>query len=541
MGAYLVQGGTTLYTMSRAGVATAVTLPSGTTLYGTAAQPCRATLFQVGESPVTVVVNGATKDFYLDSAGTARNLQIIAPTAAPVPTAGTTTGLTGVYKVACTFKVKDITTGATLIESGMGPLSAGTAALVNQSIALASIPASGDASVNARGMYRTLAGGNTLYPWFDIDNNTTLSEDRGVADASLSLLPTTAIRYGAPPALKLITSWKNRLWGVPRNRPDFVRWTEDRNFYGWSADNELLTPPQSADSLGVTAFIPRKDELGVGRRKGLHTIRGNSNASFQRLGISETLGPVNQESVVVVYNTGYFLTDVGIAEWNDTGLGIVSEAQVNGWFNTDTYFNRAMFPYAQGRYNPETDAVEWLLASAGSSTLDRWVAFHLRTRTWYGPHKTDAFTLASVANSPSFSGGLSDTDSLPLAVFGGTDGYLYARDSTNVLDHTTAVAMSAALPPLSANIPDMEKYWDLWTIFSRVETGGELTITPTVGTLDGATASPAQIHDLTQGKRVMPRLGRGQYAQLTLSHSATTIRPRIYGVELPYNVIGRRR
>lgn len=537
MSMYLVQAGTTLYSMTTAGVGTALTLPTSITLDGVT-NPCRATLFQVGDNPLIVVVNGGTHDFYIDTFGTVRQLQVAPPTTYPVPTAGTGTGLTGVYRVACTFKVKDAN-GATVIETAMGPLSTATAALVNQTVALASIPVSGDATVNARGLYRTLAGGTTLYPWFDIDNNTTLSEDRGVADATLSLVPAQAVRYGTPPDLKLITAWRGRLWGVPRLTPDFGRWTEDRNFYGWSADNEVLIPPQNTDAFGITALIPRRDELGFGRRDALFSMRGNSNTSFQRVPISETIGPINQESVVVVYNSAYFLTRVGIAEWTDAGVGYITQATVDAWFTSDTYFNRAMFPYAQGRYNPKTDAVEFLLASAGSTTLDRWIAFNLKTRTWLGPHKTDAFTIACAANTPAFRGGLSDSNGLTFPVFGATNGYLYKRNEAVVTDDGTAVAMSVTLPPLSDGQPDMEKVWGQWTLHSRAETQGVLTATPAIGSLT-ATASAPQQAPLTVDRQVMPRLGKGRYAKLTLTHSATTERPRIYGLELPYIVVGRR-
>jgi hypothetical protein len=401
------------------------------------------------------------------------------------------------------------------------------------------IPVSGDGSVNARGIYRTLAGGNVLYPWFDIDDNTTLSDERGVADSLLSLLPTVAVRYGTPPDLKLIASWRERLWGVPRILYDNVRWTEERNFYGWSADNELTTPKRRTDPTGATALIPRRDDLGIGRRKALFKVVGTSNSTFARVPVSETIGPLNQESVVVVYNNAYFLTEKGVAEWTDAGVGSISEAQVDAWFTTDTYFNRAMFDQAQGRYNPDTDAYELLLAAAGSEVLDRWVSFHLRSRTWYGPHKTDAFTPTCAANNSDFKGLLSDADQLPLSVIGGDDGFLYKRDTSVIADHTTAVAFSVALPYLSAKDPDQDKYFDRFTVHTRAEAQGSLTVTPRVGNLTASTGT-AFVHGLTHDREVLPRLGVGRYCQLTLTHSATTERPRIYGIEIPYHYVGRR-
>lgn len=537
MASYLIQANANLYTVSQAGVATALTLPSSITLYGTA-QRCRPVLFQVGENPLIVVVNGGTHDFYITQEGTVRQLQLAAPTSYPIPTAGTGSDLSGVYMVACTFKVKDAN-GTTIMESGMGPISTPTTSLVTKTIALANIPISGDTAVNARGLYRTLAGGNVLYPWFDIDNNTTLSEDRGIADSLLSILPTTAIRLGSPPDLKLITTWRDRLWGSPRSPLDRLRWTDERLFYGWSADNEIVIPPQGADAYGVTALIPRRDALGVARRRALYMIVGTSNDSFQRIGVSETLGCVSQESVVVIQNVAYMLGDHGVNEWSDSGARSVSDAQVEAWFTSDTYFNRAQFSKAQGRYNPDTNCYELLLCAAGSTNLDRWVSYNLSTRTWLGPHLTNAFTPSCFASSSNARGVLTDTDDLPLVVMGGKDGYLYKRNTAVILDHLTQVPFSLSLPPLSASEPDLLKFFDRPTLHARKESYGTLTVTPTVGDLTD-TAQSAILYDLTSDRGTLPRLGTGRYCQLTLTHSGITERPRIYGIEIPYTFVGRR-
>lgn len=537
MASYLVQAGSTLYHVSTSGVATAITLPSGIALVG-ASNPCRALVFGAGQSPVIVVVNGATHDFYIDVTGTARQLQITPPTAAPIPSAGNLTGLTGSYAVACTFKIKDAN-GATIAESGIGPISAGSSALTNQSLALANIPVSGDTFVNARGLYRTLSGGNVLYPWFDLDNNVSLTDDRGVSDALLSLLPTTAVRNGVPPDLSLICTWKDRLWGVPKTKIDYPRWTDERLLYGWSADNEILIPAQQTDSTGVTAFIPRRDQLGIARHNRLYQITGDSNDTFQRVEVSETIGAVGQESVVVVRDIGYWIGDRGAVEWTNASIGYISEAQVDPWFTTDTYFNRSLFPKAQGRYNPDTDAVEWLLASAGSTNLDRWIAFDIKGRRWFGPHKTDAFIPTCSGHSSDGRGVLGAITTTPITVFGGADGYLYQRDRTQINDDDhTPVALSVDLPVLGGFDPSMIKTWGQPMIHTRAETQGTLTLTPIVGEINDSAQDPID-HDLTIASEVLPRLGSGRYAQINLSHSSLTEGVRINGLELPFVGTGR--
>lgn len=536
MPSYLAQSGTSLYHVSQAGVATQITLPAGITLFGSA-QITRPVLFQVIGTPITVVVNGGTHDVWIDTNGTARSLQLVAPTGTPVLSAGASTGLTGIYKVAVTFKVKDAN-GATLIESGLGPVSSGSPSLSNTSLRLDNIPVSNDGTVNARGVYRTLTGGTTLYPWFDIDDNTSLFDDRDTVDSLLSLLPTTATTFGAPPDLKLIASWRDRLWGVPRVQIDHLRWTEERVFYAWNATNEILIPPVKSDDFGATALIPRRDNIGIARRRGLYMVSGTTNDNFQRTGISESLGCVSQESVVVIDNVAYMLGEYGVNEWSDGGMTAVSVAQVDAWFSTDTYFNRALFPLAQGRYNPNTNAYELLLASAGSSVLNTWVAYQISSRTWLGPHITNAFVPTCTASGTEHHGIILDTNSLPITAFGGSNGFIYKRADV-VADDGTAVPMNLALPPLSADEPDFEKYFAQPTIHTRAEAQGTLTVTPTVGTLT-ATASSALTHDLTLDREVLDRLGDGRYCQLTLTHASIYEKPRIYGIEIPYKIVGRR-
>lgn len=537
MASYLAQAGTTLNRLSLTGVASAISLPTNYSLFGSS-QPCRAVVFGSGQYPLILVVNGATHDFFIDSTGTARPLQLAAPVAALTAAAGAGTGLTGVYAAAVSFKVKD-SNGATILESGLGPISAGSASLTNKSLLVSAIPVSSDGNVNARGLYRTLSGGNVLYPWFDIDDNTTLSADRGVVDASLSLLPTTATRNGAPPDLKLICIWKERAWGVPRGKIDYVRWTEERVFYAWPADNELVVPPQQTDTLGVSAFIPRRDQLGITRFNKVYQVTGDSNDTFQRRCISETLGCVSDESVVIERDIAYWLGARGIVEWSNTSIGYCSEAQVDAWFTTDTYFNRSLFSSCKGRYNPDTDAVEFLLASAGSSVLDSWIAFDLKGRRWFGVHKTDAFVPTCVGQNSERRGLLNVSTTSPLTVFGGSDGYLYKRDSSTADDFLTAVSMNADLPFLGGFAPEYQKIWHQPSIHTRPETTGALTLTPIVGELADAAQAP-MTHDLKLERERLPRLGMGRYAQLNLQHSGLGESVRIYGIELPYDLTGRR-
>ncbi len=547
MASYLVQSGTSLYFVNPTTLtATLITLPAGITLYGSGT-PCRAAVFGgvTTAQPQIIVVNGGTHDFWIDWTGTARLLQVSSPIVAPTLSAGAGTGLTGTYIVAATFKVKDAN-GTTIFETGLGPSSAGFA-VVNTTILLNNIPSSADGVVNARGLYRTLTGGTTLYPWFDLDDNTTLSDDRGGSDALLSLLPTTASTYGAPPDLKLCVQWKDRLWGVPRILVDHLRWTEERVFYGWSATNEVLIPPTNTDSTGVTALIPRRDQLGVARRNRLYQITGESNDTFSRNQVTPNIGCLSQESVVVIRDVAYWLGEFGVVEWTSESIMYVSEAQVDAWFTSDKYFNRSLFSIAQGRYNPDIDAYELLLAGLDSDVLNMWVAFDLKRRCWLGPNVTD-LPLACCGSDSEMHGYLRDADLLPIAVFGGSTGNIYKRDDV-ADDDNNPVRMDVILPVLGSFAPELEKTWLDPTLHSRVEPEGPgentVTVTSSVGSLDedglvDDTDPVISEADLTQDYQRLDRPGTGRYVSFRFQHAAQGERVRIEGLEVPYTVIGRR-
>lgn len=539
MASYLTQSGTALYTVAHDGDATLINLPTDTGLLG-ADTPLRFAQFNTpaGSDPVIVCVHGAARDFFIRSTNDVIPLSIVAPTAAPTVGSGTTTGLTGVYMVAVSFKVKD-SHGKLIYESGLSPISEGSVALTDDSLLVEDIPIATDAAVNARGLYRTTAGGNILYPWLDIDDNATLSIDRAGADADLSILATDADRNGAPPALKLIAQWGGRLWGVPRSDPDKLRWTEDGRIYGWAADNEVIIPPADTSPDGVVALIPRRDQLGIARKNRLYQITGYDNDTFQRTQLSESLGCRSQESVVVIRDVAYWLGERGVVEWSGEGIGYVSESQIDPWFTTDTYFNRALFHKAQGRYNFETDSYELLLASAGSDALDVWIAFDLKGRRWFGLHETGAFAPTCSGNNTDFHGLLSDENELPITVFGGDDGFIYKRDPAEENDHDTPVEFDIDLPFLHMGEPDHEKYFGELSVHTDVQADGDAIITPYVGNLN-ATAGVPISHDLTLGRQRLRRLGIGRYLKLNINHAEDGVGFRLFGIEFPWHIVGRR-
>ena len=545
MGTYLAQAGTTLNRVTRAGVATALTLPTGITLYGTS-RPSRAAIL----GNYIVVVNGGLHDIVIDAQDVCRPLRLEPPSTPPVIAEGTATGgvwADGVYKGRVTFLVKD-EYGRVIMESAPSPVATSAAFTTATSLEASSVPISTQSVVNARRIYLTVNGGTVFYQWLDIDDNTRTAIEEAHPDTTdLALEFNPQVVVGTPPDFSLIAHWRERLFGIPRDQPDYVRWSEERQFYNWPTVNESVVGTKDVDTYGCTGFVPRRDALGIGRRNGFWRRTGFTNDTMDTQQISD-IGLVSQESVVVVGDVGYYL---GVrngryvfAEWDDRGVVPISEAKVDAWFNpqrggSNAYFSATYYPVVRGRYNARLDAVQWLLAASGASTLERWVSFHLRSRTWFGPHKTAGFTTTCAATDNNMAGTLTATDDSTLAIFGSSDGYLYKEDPTTANDQGSAVDFDCDTPFFHGDAPDVEKVWMQPTIHTGVEAAGTLTITPKVGSL-AASAGSAISHTLTLGRERLRRLGLGRYAQLNLRHNTVDQGARILGLELPFHRKGRR-
>jgi len=481
----------------------------------------------------TFVVNSPSRPLWIDTNRNVYPLTIRPPAAAPVLTATGSGSLTGVYLVTCTFKVKDPITKATLYESDFGPTSAASAALAAQLLVANGVPLSADSCVNARGLYRTTAGGSTFYPWIDIDDNSSDSVTDGLADDSLSLVAAPTDLGVAPNYLEIIQPWKNRLWGRTSVELDDLRWSSNGKFYAWPADNSIPIPPKGKDQVGITAIVPRRDELVVSRLDSLHKITGTEEANFTRSGVAEGYGILSHESVQVIRDQLIFLGNPpGIYTYGSGGLACVSDAKVKSWFSTDTYFNRGQFVNAFSRYDPVGNTYQLFLAATGGTTINRWIEWNIDDDTWWGPHLTSEFT-------PTCGSQLNDSNDVLLPVIGSSNGFLWKDNAGSYVDGaSTAVAMLVDTPFWSANTPDIEKVWLEPTIISKIQGSGTLTITPKVGSL-AASAGTAISHTLTLGRERLRRLGQGRFVQLNLSQ-ATGVGCEIYGIELPFFEVGRR-
>lgn len=534
----LAQGGTSLYKVDlTTGVATTLTLPTGVTLSST-----RKAKFAVLNHWI-VMVNSPSKNLAIDAEGNVRVLVPSAPTFGPTLATGGGSGLTGDYSARTSFIVTN-SDGELLMESPLSPVSA-TLTTANQDISYSDVSVSLDA-VTARRIYRSTADGSTYFHLMDVDGNSATGFINGLSDASLSLLAVIPTSLASPPGtipgvrFKNIIEWKSRLWAIPdaQELNDTVYVSETNKVYTFP--NTLVAHPTGLDVQGLVGFAPRRNQLGLLKRTGLWVIAGSASGtgvSLSNVNISQITsgkaGCISPESIVAVNDRVYWLGTDGVFEWTDEGVQSISDTTVAPWFKGDTYFNRSRFGVAFGKYNELRNQYELHLASAGSSVEDRWVAFNLTSRRWFGPHKTDQLT-------PTLSLGIKDGNDLPLCLVGGSDGVVYTANSALMRDGSAhAIDFDCYGPFHHGDDPDIEHYWGELSILSKVEAAGTLTVTPTVGRLDAVAQDPIFV-DLTKGRQRLRRLGKGAMARLRLQHNTINQSVTPYGLELYWHELGRR-
>lgn len=519
---YLVMHGSASSAMTTAGAATAISLPSGVTI--NSSRPPRTVIW----GREVLVANSPSRPFAVDRSFTPRVMVPRAPVSAPVLSATGSGSLSGVFKVKCTFIVKNAF-GKLLAESGFSPESADSPALSSQQLKASAIPTSADA-ITARRLYRTATGpGTEFFPWVDVDGNTVQEVQNDLADADLGIV--AAPELGDVPDLYLMAEWRQRLWGVSRNDIDTLRYTEADTAYAWSSLNFIPIPRIGQDQRGIIQCFGRKEGLGVGRQNSLHQISGNKRKDFRRQTISDMVGIEGSEAVVVSDSTVFFLWKDGVYQWDGAGIVSLTDKKVRSWFTKDDTFNRSRFQYAKMSLNPQRNSLVLQLAAAGSSSEDRWVEYSFADQTWWGPHKTDATT-------PTCNTWVYDANGLPIWVVGSSDGYVSKEQDTRT-DWAVGVPLDIIGKSHDMQTPDIEKFFGQMSLISKIQAAGTLTITPYVGGLN-ASAGSAISADMTLDRQRLERLGVGQYCKLEFTHSTAGQDVEIFGYEIPFFEVGRR-
>lgn len=540
MAFWLIHAGTSLHAMRPSGTFVTLSLPSGVTISSAvrAQIACLAQRIIVARAPtVNLIINPA------DLSTTP--LSIPNPATAPTLAAGSGTGLTGAYLAKVSFITKD-TDGNTINETPLSPVS-NSVTLTDQDLVYSNIPLPPSGSgATGRRLYRTTSDGAVFFAEVDIDDLTTTTYTSTLGDAGLSILPADP-ELGSPPGaiagtgLRLLAAWRNRLWARPIDPTlgDKLLFSDDGSPTSWSANNFLLAQPKGEDSYGITGFMPRRDEFVFGKRTRILKVIGFDETEFEVVVVAEGVGILADDSCVVVRDRGYWLGADGVYSYGDEGITPISRGKVDPWFLTDTYFNRELFPMAIGEYNPVTDTYDLQLASAGSSTLDRYVSYYLRRDEWTGPHKIDAYTTTARAL-------LTDDESQSVVAVGSSGGFVHQLNQSGAQDKSdananVAIAIDWITKWFSAGAPDIFHFYGQPSYMTRNEgvSAGNLVVTPRVGNLDASNGT-AQNIPLNKDRSRLPRLGAGRLARLEFTHSTVGEDVVLRGIEIPFHEIGRR-
>lgn len=530
MGMTLIQAGSSLQMTDTSGTLTTLTLPTGITLR-TDLEPRFA---QYGR--YIVMVNSPNRPITIDPLGVVRVLTPFAPSQVVTLSSGGAGALTGSYKAKQTFVIRD-TYGNVIAESDFGPeMSTGFSASGN-TLAVGNINISGDDVTGTR-IYRTTAGGAVYFRWRDLDGNVATSSDNDDL-ADLALDEFAAPTLGTPPDLMDIIEWRGRLWGKSRTNIDDVYYSEAGAMYAWPDDNTLSIPKVGSDNRGVTAFIKRRESLIVGRQNSIQQITGTDDSDFRVVGVTDQCGIESAASVALYKEAAFFLGKDGVYKLDSDGITCVSNGKSDGscavrkWFTTDTYFNRAQFQYARAVIDPVRLKYRLLLSAAGSTNLDRWVEYDLEDGTWWGPHKTDDFTPVSMFV-------VVDANDQLLPMIGSSTGFLYKEQTTATDGTATGIDMSVDIA-IADEDAEYEKYFGRLTMLGKVQTQGNVKVTPTVGYGSLATIGLPQYYQMAKGTQTLGRLGLGETLALNFRHTTAAEPVELYGFEIDdIHLTGRR-
>lgn len=532
MAFYIVKTASKLYLLDTSGTATELTLPDAIDIIS--GRRMRAAVLDRH----VVVVNGVTRPLWVDpnnATPVARGMAIPTPAHPPLLSAGAAGALTGSFNAKVAYLVKDVY-GDVIAHGPYSALSSDVTVSADK-ISVTNIPVAPHPSVNCRRLSRSTVGpGSVQFEWIDIDDNTTTGIEDDLPDEALSTLPIES-ELGMPPSdLELVIEWKRRLWAKSRNDVDNAYFSGDGAFFAWPASNTVAIPPFGNDTTGISGFIRRRDEMAIGRLDRIWKIIGDDPDNFARVILVEGTGIRAPDSVVVIRDIGYFLADDGVYAWGPDGVRCVSSAKVHGWFATDDYFNRANYENAVGWWDPRFGTYNLLLSAAGSTDLDRWVVYQIEKDRWFGPHKTDGFT-------PVFAALLQDANASAMPVLCGSNGFLYKMNQSTIADDGTAIDLDIELRH-NGKTPDIEKVFGQLSMLTRVEAGGTLSITPSLGGL-GAGAQAAISHDLTTGRQRLRHISTiaqavGRILKLRFRNTEVNQAVHIYGYEIPFHESGRR-
>lgn len=522
------QSGSNLYGMNQRGSIVELALPTGVTIDPNSS--LRTSVF----GNFAVLVNSPSTALTVDANLNVRKLTPDAPTSAVTLTGASGGALSGTFEVRQTFVVNDAF-GVIIGESDFGPTSA-SATISSQYLKAAGINISSDV-VSLSRLYRTTDGTSVFFQWIDLNGNTQTSIQDDLSDAGLSIISAPAL--GTPPNLYLIAEFKSRLFGVGKDTPNTINYSEVSQQWAWPGDNTLGVPRLGSDNRGVTGFARRRDALGVGRANGLYQITGTSDTDLVFTNISENCGIEAPDSVVIWENIAYFLWKDGVYTWDDNGITCISDGKVRRWFTRNDTFNLDRLQYAFAHIDPFRHKYRLFLASSRNPIENCWVEYDIDTGKWWGPHFMQGMNPSAAFQFITDSG-----VSLPL--IGGTDGFCRVERAFRVDDAASGTAniginFEAVTSRIDMGQPDYEKYFGEMSVSTKPQPSGTLDVTTTVGDVDSMVASPVMPYDMTLDRQRLGRVGQGKAFKAKFSNAQPFEDVNLRGFEVePVNILGKR-
>ena len=526
MGFTLVAGTSALYLVSSDGTIRTLTLPAGVNIGSSRTR-------SAAMNSVVVLVNGPSQPIYVDALGAVRPLSLQKPVNAPALTDGGSTGYTGTRRAKLQHLIKDA--DGNIISAS--PLSDASqpVTVANKKISYGSLAISPNPLVNARRIYVTADNGTEYFAVADVDDNTTLTLLDNTSDEAIDFFSAPTDLFASPQRLDLIAEYRGRLVARSPADVDTLYMSAPDKHYAWPTT--IPVRPLGADPYGITGFMARRTELGVCRRGLIRKLVGTDEDSFELITLVEGTGNIAPDVPRVIKDIGYFMDADGVYSWSNEGVKSITDATVYPWFNTDTYFNRAMFPYAFSGFNPQKTSLVIFLCAAGGTTVNRWIEYEIETGRWMGPHKTGAFT-------PTACGVGQDSNGNDILVVSGSDGFLYypVVGGTASDGLTTAIEFDVLVNPHCGDPPNPDEFhfFGRCSIFTKYQASGTLSVIPYVGDLT-ASAGATISHSLALEREVLRILGTGRLLQMQFTKTDAGVDiPGIYGYKFPWHSLGVR-
>lgn len=205
-----------------------------------------------------------------------------------------------------------------------------------------------------------------------------------------------------PPNGWIVQQHLGRVWVNDKDRPDRLHYSETFNDLKWQGIGDsgaLDIGVDDGDPDGITAIFPTfKGQLFVAKRTKLYRITGVTPETFQITQISDSIGCISPNSVVVVDTDDIFwVSERGIhslaatANFGDFDSNFVS-GKIQRSFNEEIEFTR--LDNTQAAYLPPINSVVFSFATTGSASQDILYLYNIESKAWY---TWDGFNPESIA------------------------------------------------------------------------------------------------------------------------------------------------